>query len=214
MRYICIFDAQQICMINAKLKSSFYLQSDTVGIAKALLGKKLVSNIDGFMTAGIICETEAYCGTTDRGCHAYNGRYTERTKIMYASGGVSYIYICYGIHHLFNVVTHVGGEPHAVLIRAIEATDGLAHIQKRRGKSVAHTALGAGPGLVSVCLGLTTKYNGESLLGDSIWIEDAEPLADADMISGPRVGMNFSGPYKTIPWRFRILDSPFTSKAH
>lgn len=200
-------------MNTGKLKSSFYTQPDTVGIARALLGKKLVSVIGGKRAAGIICETEAYCGTEDRGCHAYNGRYTDRTKIMYAAGGVAYVYLCYGIHQLFNVVTHSEGEPHAVLIRAIEPVDGIDIMQQRRGKSIALSALAAGPGLVSVCLGLTTKHTGISLMGDTIWIEDAPAIHDKQIVSSARVGMNFSGPYKTIPWRFRILDSPFTSKA-
>lgn len=200
-------------MNSVKLKRSFYTNPDTVGVARALLGKKLVTHIDGKRAAGIICETEAYCGTADRGCHAYGGRFTDRTRIMYAEGGVSYVYICYGIHHLFNVVTHVSGEPHAVLIRAIEVVEGLPHIYKRRGSDIAHAALGAGPGLVSRCLGLTTKHNGLSLDGDTVLIEDAPEVPSQMVLSSARVGMNFSGPYKTIPWRFRILDSPFTSKA-
>lgn len=201
-------------MNTARLKSSFYTNPDTVAVARALLGKKLVTHFNDIRTAGIICETEAYCGREDRGCHAYNGRYTDRTKIMYAAGGVSYVYVCYGIHQLFNVVTHAAGEPHAVLIRAIEAVEGIPYMIARRGKEVPISALGAGPGLVAACLGLTTKHTGISLLSDTIWIEDAPAIADAQIISSARVGMHFSGPYKTIPWRFRILDSPFTSKAH
>lgn len=200
-------------MNKPKLKSAFYTNTDTVGVARALLGKTLVTQFDGNRTAGIICETEAYCGTEDRGCHAYNRRYTDRTRIMYAEGGVTYVYLCYGIHHLFNVVTHQANEPHAVLIRAIEPVEGIEAMLQRRDQKKFSPGLGAGPGLVSQCLGLTTKHTGISLLEDSIWITDAPQLPDASIISSPRVGMHFSGPYKTIPWRFRIAGSPFTSKA-
>ncbi|MFN0276025.1 MAG: DNA-3-methyladenine glycosylase [Chitinophagales bacterium] len=196
-----------------KLEKEFYTRTDTVKIAKELLGKKLVSNFSGKITSGIICETEAYCGTEDRGCHAYNGRFTERTRIMYAEGGVAYVYLCYGVHSLFNVITHAEKKPHAVLIRAIEPADGKQTILKRRNKKSADFRLGAGPGLVSACLGFTTKHTGISLLSDTIWIESAENIQEKNIIKSPRVGMNFEGKYKLIPWRFRIKNSCFTSRA-
>lgn len=200
-------------MNNFTLKKSFYTHSDTLGIARALLGKKLVTSFNGVTTAGIICETEAYCGIIDRGCHAYNGRFTDRTKIMYAEGGVSYVYLCYGVHYLFNVVTHSEGEPHAILVRAIEPVEGIDIMLKRRGVEKFTPQLGAGPGLVSQCLGLTTKHNGLSLMGQEIRICKGESINPEQIVASPRVGMNFTGPYKLIPWRFRIANSPFTSKA-
>lgn len=200
-------------MNNSILNKTFYTNPDTVGIAKSLLGKKLVTTFNGKITAGIICETEAYCGAQDRGCHAYNGRFTARTKVMYQEGGVSYVYLCYGVHYLFNVVTHNEGEPHAVLIRAIEPIEGISIMLKRRNMSSYNSNIGAGPGLVTQCLGITTKHNGISLMGDKIQICDAAPINPEQIIASPRVGMNFNGPYKLIPYRFRILNSPFTSKA-
>jgi DNA-3-methyladenine glycosylase len=200
-------------MNNFILNKTFYTNPDTVGIAKSLLGKKLVTTFNGKITAGIICETEAYCGTQDRGCHAYNGRFTERTKVMYQEGSVSYVYLCYGVHYLFNVVTHNEGEPHAVLIRAIEPIEGITTMLKRRNMTNYSNNIGAGPGLVTQCLGITTKHNGISLMGDKIKICDAPPINPEQIIASPRVGMNFNGPYKLIPYRFRILNSPFTSKA-
>lgn len=198
----------------AKLQKEFYTGSDTVKIAKALLGKYLCSKIDGVLTEGIICETEAYCGPDDRGCHAYNRRFTDRTKIMYAEGGVVYVYLCYGIHQLFNVVTHSPDEPHAVLIRAIEPVTGIDIMLARTGKKKFSENLAAGPGLVSQCLGFKTIHTGESLLEKNIWIEDRGlRISKHDIIESPRVGMNFEGPYKLIPWRFRIKNSKFTSKA-
>lgn len=200
-------------MNTGTLKKEFYTQSDTVMIARALLGKTLHTHFDRRHTSGIICETEAYCGTADRGCHAYNGRLTDRTRIMYAEGGVSYVYLCYGIHNLFNVVTHTAGEPHAVLIRAIAPQEGTDTMLQRRGIAKANPQMAAGPGLVAQCLGLTTKHSGLSLLGDRIWISDAPAIAETDIIASARVGMNFTGPYHNIPWRFRIKGSPHTSKA-
>lgn len=196
-----------------KLIKEFYTREDTVAIAKDLLGKKLVSVVDGQFTSGIICETEAYCGPADRGCHAYNRRLTDRTKIMYSEGGVVYVYLCYGIHYLFNVITHSEDNPHAVLIRAIEPVDGVDIMMKRRNVKKMNEGLGAGPGLVSQCLGFTTKHTGISLLENKIWIEDAKTLAPKNIIESARVGMNFEGPYKLIPWRFRIKNSLFSSKA-
>lgn len=174
---------------------------------------KLISNFNGQRTAGIICETEAYCGTNDRGCHAFNGRKTPRTEIMFEAGGVAYIYLCYGIHHLFNVVTHAAGEPHAILIRAIEPLEGIETMLERRGLKIRRADIAGGPGLVSQCLGFTTSHNGISLLDEVVWIEAPLTPAPFEIIESPRVGMNFSGPYKNVPWRFRIAGSPYTSKA-
>lgn len=200
-------------MNNPRLKSDFYRQTDTVAVARALLGKKLVTRFGGVTTAGMICETEAYCGIEDRGCHAYSGRYTDRTRIIYAAGGVTYVYLCYGIHHLFNVVTHQEGEPHAVLIRAIEPLEGIDTMLERRKQKTLTPGLGAGPGLAAQCLGFTTKHTGLSLMEDTVWIEVHTSIEPSQIISSARVGMHFSGAYKTIPWRFRIADSLFTSKA-
>lgn len=196
-----------------KLTKEFYRQPDTVGIAKSLLGKLLVTQFNREKTSGIITETEAYCGTADRGCHAYAGRYTNRTKIMYDEGGISYVYLCYGIHALFNVVTHAEGEPHAVLIRAIQPVDGLIYMLKRRGIKKFTPAIGAGPGLVTQCLGIEVKHSGSSLNDNKIWIENMESLSDDKIIESARVGMHFEGYYKTVPWRFRIRNSAYTSKA-
>src|ERR1017187_7820728 len=118
-----------------KLKREFYLREDVVQIAKELLGKVLFTNIGGKITAGIITETEAYAGITDKASHAYNNRRTPRTETMYAEGGVAYVYLCYGIHHLFNVVTAQKDTPHAVLIRAIKPIEGIPAILKRRNKT-------------------------------------------------------------------------------
>lgn len=199
-------------MHSVKLPKEFYTGTDTVAIAKQLLGKLLVTNMQGNITSGIITETEAYCGTEDRGCHAYNGRRTNRTAIMYAAGGVSYVYLCYGIHCLFNVVTHQAGNPHAVLIRAVQPVDGIDIMLQRTGKLLYTPQLASGPGLVAKCLGIGLMHNGIDLTSEQIFVAEtgSEPM---EIIESARVGMHFDGIYKSIPWRFRIAGSAYTGKA-
>ena len=115
-----------------KLPREFYQNSNVVATSKLLLGKYLVTNIDDVYTSGMILETEAYCGAIDKACHAYPNKITSRTEIMFEKGGLAYVYLCYGIHALFNVVTNVKGKADAVLIRAIKAEDGLQKILSRR----------------------------------------------------------------------------------
>src|SRR5687768_3703218 len=116
----------------AKLEQDFYLNPDVTAVARLLIGKVLFTGSGGKITAGIITETEAYNGIADRASHAYGGRRTNRTEIMYCRGGTSYVYLCYGIHSLFNVVTNEEGTPHAVLIRSIFPYEGEKTILKRR----------------------------------------------------------------------------------
>ena len=118
----------------SKLSADFYQRDDVLLISHELLGKVLCTNFHGKLTSGIIVETEAYAGITDKASHAYGGRRTKRTKTMYASGGTAYVYLCYGIHHLFNIVTNKENIPHAVLIRAIQPRVGIDIILQRRKK--------------------------------------------------------------------------------
>ena len=200
---------------NQKLTSSFYLRDDVVKIARELLGKKLCTLIDGKFTSGIIVETEAYRAPEDPASHAFNNRKTDRTRAFYHHGGISYVYLIYGIYKLFNVITNVEEEPHAVLIRAVEPVDGTDFMLERRGlKKIARNLTG-GPGLVSIALGIGLEHNFEPLEGDLIWIEDAPDLPSNRIMESPRVGMgsNVFEPYFTMPWRFRIKDNKFTSPA-
>ena len=107
-----------------KLSESFYQQSDVVKIARELLGKELFTKVEGKITSGIIVETEAY-SWKEKGCHAFNNRKTNRNAVMFLPGGFSYVYLCYGIHNLFNVVTGGDGIPEAVLIRALQPVKGI-----------------------------------------------------------------------------------------
>lgn len=188
-----------------KLTSDFYLREDVLQIARDLIGKELITNINGTITSGIITETEAYAGVVDRASHAYGGRRTNRTETMYAAGGISYVYLCYGIHHLFNVVTNVKELPHAVLIRNIQPLKGLDTILERRRKKKIDKTLSTGPGTMSEALGIKTLHNGFDLTGDAIWIEDAGiNVADEVVKITPRIGVDYAGEDAKLPYRFVI----------
>lgn len=185
----------------SKLPRSYYMNGDVVAVARDLLGKVLVTNFDGSLTAGIICETEAYAGAGDRASHAYDGRRTRRNEVMYYRGGTAYVYLCYGIHHLFNVVTNSADIPHAVLIRAIHPVEGLDLMRERRGgRSRLSTG---GPGTLTQALGIRTTQNGTDLLGESLYIEDRSIHVHSDIVlTGPRIGVDYAGTDALLPYRF------------
>jgi DNA-3-methyladenine glycosylase len=183
------------------LPNSFYTRDDVLAISRELLGKTLCTRINGGLAKAIITETEAYAGIDDRASHAYGGRRTARNEPMYAGGGVAYVYLCYGIHHLFNVVTGEVGTPDAVLIRAAIPAEGEKLMLRRRGKAKIDKTLMAGPGSVSQALGITTRLSSASLQGDRIWIEDAG-IEAARITTGPRVGVDYAGEDAARPYRF------------
>jgi DNA-3-methyladenine glycosylase len=198
----------------SKLSKDFYLREDVIQISKDLLGKYLFTNIDGKITGGMIVETEAYMAPEDKASHAFNNKRTPRTEIFYNEGGVSYVYLCYGIHYLFNIITNVEDTPHAVLIRAIEPKEGIETMLKRRKKTKPTFDLTAGPGSLSMALGITTKYNGLDMSGNKIWVEDMGIVVpEKNIIKSARVGVSYAQEYASKPWRFRILDNLWTSKA-
>jgi len=193
------------------LEKSFYLNEDVVEVARLLLGKVLVTNFDGQITSGVIVETEAYAGVTDKASHAYGGRITKRNEVMYKEGGSAYVYLCYGIHSLFNVVTNVSGIPHAVLIRGIIPVDGIDLMIERAGKVKLHPADGIGPGKVSKLLGIHYSHSGLSLIGSNdgnfntkIWIEDRGDLVAGSIVAGKRIGVDYAGEDALLPYRFLI----------
>lgn len=190
-----------------RLPEEFFLREDVVTIARQLLGKVLVTHIGGAVTSGVITETEAYAGVTDRASHAFGGRRTPRTETMYLPGGHSYVYLCYGIHSLFNVVTGPRDLPHAVLIRAIDPLEGIGSILKRRNANGLSPGLCVGPGKVCLALGLNHReHDGLSLMGQSIWLEDRSIEVPAHRILiGPRVGVDYADEDAKLPYRFRFL---------
>ena len=153
----------------------------------------------------MITETEAYAGVGDRASHAHGGRRTQRTEPMYDRGGLAYVYLCYGIHHLFNVVTNEADVPHAVLVRAGAPLLGIDIMRERRGKQGPDKTLLAGPGSLAKALGITTSLTGASLSGDQVWIEDRGIEIPDDKIStGPRIGVDYAGDDAQRPYRFVV----------
>ena len=189
----------------AKLTKSFYQRAEVVLVAKELLGKFLFTKFDGKLTGGIITETEAYAGETDLASHAHGGRRTARTEILYRQGGTAYVYLCYGIHSLFNVVTNKEGVPHAALIRAIQPTHGIPTILRRRNMTELKKNAASGPGTVSEALGIHYSHTGTTLRGNKIWIEDRNyPVDESRIITGKRVGVEFAGKDAALPYRFML----------
>lgn len=187
----------------SKLPRSYYLGGDVIAIARDLLGKVLVTDLDGRLTAGIISETEAYAGAGDRASHAYDGRRTRRNEVMFAEGGSAYVNLCYGIHHLFNVVTNSADIPHAVLIRAIHPLEGLDLMRERRGSGKRLST--GGPGTLTQALGIRTAHNGTDLTGDTIRIEDRSIDVPSNIvITGPRIGVDYAGADALLPYRFHF----------
>jgi len=186
-----------------KVPLDFYVREDVVQISRELLGKALCTKLNGQVTKAIITETEAYAGVSDKASHAYGGRRTQRTEPLYSRGGTAYVYLCYGIHHLFNVVTNTTGTPHAVLIRAGSAFEGEELMHQRRDKPHGDKSLLKGPGSLSQALGITTELTGTNLLGSQIWIEDHK-ISVEEITAGPRVGIDYAEEDLTRPYRFIV----------
>ena len=199
-----------------KLSKEFYLRDDVLEISRGLLGKYLFTHIgDDEITGGMIVETEAYAGIIDKASHAYGERRTKRTQVMYHPGGVAYVYLCYGIHSMFNVITNKEDVPHAILIRAIQPTHGIETILKRRKMSGILRNTAGGPGMLTKALSITLQHDGLELAGDTIWIEDlGQTFLQKDIIESPRVGIDYAEEFVQKPWRFRIKNSRWTSLPH
>jgi DNA-3-methyladenine glycosylase len=201
-----------IKVLEMKLNEDFYQSSNVVKIARDLLGKALYTRIGGIVTGGIIVETEAY-SWKERGCHAYGARKTARNEIMFQEGGFAYVYMCYGIHFLFNVVTNRVETPEAVLIRAVEPLEGLEEMKIRRGILRNPFHLTSGPGKLTKALGIGRTFNGKSLLDDEIWIEDpGTKLASGKIVASERIGIDYAGEDARLPWRFSVRGNAWVSK--
>jgi DNA-3-methyladenine glycosylase len=195
-----------------KLDNSFYARKDVVKIARELLGKIIVTRFDNALSSGRIVETEAYNGEVDRASHAYGGRRTRRTEIMFGEAGTAYVYLCYGIHHLFNVVTNKKDIPHAILIRALEPIDGIPLMLRRTGKTALDNTLTKGPGNVSKALGLLTIHSGVALSGKELFIgDDGYRLRKTQIGISARIGVDYAGPDAALPYRFFVKDNEYVS---
>lgn len=196
-----------------KLTFSYYQNQDVLFLAKDLLGKVLYTQIDGEISAGIIVETEAYFGVQDKASHAYGGRRTNRTETLYSQGGISYVYLCYGIHNLFNIVSSVEGEPHAVLIRAIQPLVGIDIIEARRNMPATKAAISSGPGSAAKALGIDRSFNEKDLTGEEIWVEDhGIQYPNDEIVALPRVGVAYAQEDALLPWRFFVKGNKYVSK--
>jgi len=195
-----------------KLELDFYQRKDVLKIAKELLGKILVTNWSGIITSGRIVECEAYAGVIDKASHASGGRRTNRNEIMYGEGGFAYVYLCYGIHHLFNVVTNSKDTPHAILIRALDPIEGIGEMLLRTNKKKFDHTLTRGPGNVSKALGILTKHSGLSLLEDRMFIgDDGVAYTKKEIAVSPRIGVDYAGEDALLPYRFYVKGNPYVS---
>lgn len=197
------------------LSKEFYLDEDILKISKSLLGKIIYTQIEDKICAAKIVETEAYKAPEDKASHAYANKKTNRTEVMFEEGGIIYMYLCYGLHQMLNIVTGPKGTAHATLIRAVEPITNIELMRTRRKHPKSDLNIGSGPGKVGQAMGLKLMHNGSSLLTREhlIWIEDhGLIIPDQQIICSPRVGIAYAEEYAMYPWRFRILDSKFTSK--
>lgn len=196
-----------------KLPESYYVSADVVTIARDLIGKYLFTRIDGVVTGGYIVETEAYNGVVDKASHAFGNRLTPRTSTMFKQGGIIYVYLCYGIHEMLNIVISPEGQPHAILIRAINPTIGLDVMQARRNMAVIKPTITMGPGSVAKALGISRKINAMSLQSDTIWIADEGlTFPDEAVAAVPRVGVDYAGDDALLPYRFYVKGNMYVSK--
>lgn len=192
------------------LPESFYQRNNVVTIARELLGKALYSRVNKKVAGGMIVETEAY-SQTEKGCHAFNGK-TERNKIMFDTGGFAYVYLCYGIHNLFNVVTNTAGVADAVLIRALQPLEGETIMMKRMN-STSLNRITSGPGKLTKALAIDRGFNGKHLEGDDVWLEDiGEMISSKDIVASKRIGIDYAGKDAHLPWRFTIKGNSWVSK--
>lgn len=196
-----------------KLPLSFYNRKDVVKIAKELLGKIIVTCFDGEITSGRIVETEAYAGIVDKASHSFAGKRTARNEHMYSAAGTAYIYICYGMHQMLNIVTNAKEIPDAVLIRAIEPLEGIDIMLKRTGKKTLDKTLTRGPGNVGKSLGIFKHHSGLYLLDDEIYVlDDSKKIPDEEIGISKRIGVESAGEDALLPYRFYLKGNQYVSR--
>lgn len=192
------------------LPDAFYTRNDVTLIARQLLGKKLVTQTAEKRTGGIIVETEAY-SFRERGCHAFDSKVTNRNKVMFEAGGVAYVYLCYGIHNLFNVVTNKQGKADAVLIRALEPVEGEEWMLERMN-TTSIKRITSGPGKLTKALGIDRTFDGKYLNSAEVWIEEGVTVVPNQIVTSARIGIDYAGDDALLPWRFSIRDNRWVSK--
>ena len=195
-----------------KLSLDFYRRKDVVSIARELLGKIIVTRFYDKVTSGRIVETEAYVALTDKASHSFAGRRTTRNEHMYAAPGTAYVYICYGMHQMFNIVTNEKEIPDAVLVRAIEPLLGIDIMLQRTGKTKVDYTLTKGPGNVGKALGIFKHHSGLHLLGDEIYLlNDEFVLEESEIGTTKRIGVAGAGADALLPYRFYVRGNKYVS---
>ena len=195
-----------------KLSRKFYLSTDTLQIARDLIGKILVvPTVDDRRVSGMVVETEAYLGAIDKAAHSYKNRRTKRTETMFSIGGTVYIFFVYGMYFQFNVVVGEKDSPHAILIRAIEPIDGVEVMRERRG-AMKDKNLTSGPGKLCIALGVDKTFNGADLLSEKVWLEEFKTFSDAEISKGKRIGIDYAEEFAEKPWRFWLKNNDFVSR--
>ncbi len=192
---------------------NFYERTDVVAIAKELIGKIVCTKIDGAFTSGRIVETEAYVAHVDKASHSFKGRRTAKNEHMYEEAGKTYVYICYGMHQMLNVVTNKKDIPDAILIRALEPLDGIDIMLKRTGKIKLDATLTKGPGNVGKAMGISKKHSALSLSGDEIFIysDELSDVPDEQIGVSKRIGVESAGADGLLPYRFYVRGNKFVS---
>ena len=199
-------------MSDSRLSPEFFTRTDTLRVARDLLGKLLVvPTSDGHRVSGMIVETEAYLGELDKAAHSFGGRRTARNEITYGEGGHVYVFFVYGMYYQLNLVTGLMDHPHVVLIRGVEPVEGIDIMRERRG-SMKDANLTSGPGKLCIALGITRELNGESLMGERIWVEEHRRIRKNDIANGARVGIDYAEEFVEMPWRFWVAGNPFVTK--
>lgn len=198
--------------MSNKLPRKFYLREDAIAVATDLLGKLIVvPDAAGVRVSGMIVETEAYLGVTDRAAHSYGGRRTARNEATYGLGGHAYVFFIYGMYNQLNVVTGPVDHPHVALIRAVAPVDGIDIMRERRGE-MKDRNLTSGPGKLCIALGIDRSLNGADLLGNTIWLENYRSFTPDEIAVGKRIGIDYAGEDAAQPWRFWVKDDPFRSR--
>jgi len=200
------------------LGKEFYKQGALI-LAKELLGKTLVRNIDNVTLRGKIVETEAYVGEIDKASHAYNGRRTDRTEPLFREGGISYVYFIYGKYHCFNVISGLEGEGEGVLIRALEPLNEFDYLAEKRFNQsyeelskAKKKSITNGPSKLCMAFSIDKSENYMKLYekGD-LYIEDSKNER-FDIVETTRIGINYAEEAIDFPWRFYIKGNKYISK--
>lgn len=198
-----------------KLSNEFY-NRDAVSVAKDLLGKIIVKDVEGIMCKMKIVEVEAYMGTHDKAAHSYGGRRTARNEVMYGPCGFSYVFSIYGMYYCFNVITNKENIPQGVLIRAGEPLEGLNKMSFNRFKKSYDDLtkrekinISNGPSKLCLALNIDKKQNGINLSSDELYIEDS--VEKPCIVTTSRINIDYAKEAKFYPYRFYIKNNQYVS---